>query len=150
MKKNSILLILLQILNCCFIFLFSFIDILNLEKKKGSRKKSQSTKVKMNELREQGNEAFKQTQFKKAANYYTQAIGLGIDSEEKLLADLDTIENTESLLKLKDCIKTNDCVHKCFNNRAQCYLKLGKYKAALDDCSRGILYFIIVECRPFY
>jgi tetratricopeptide (TPR) repeat protein len=90
----------------------------------------------MEELKDKGNAAFKENRYREAMNFYTEAINLALDSD-KLNEELSTIENTESLLKLKDSIKSNDCLHKCLNNRTQCYLKLGKYKKAIDDSSKG-------------
>lgn len=93
----------------------------------------------MEELKENGNEAFKQNQFKKAVQYYSQAIEtLGVDFE-KLKIDNDLIEADENEGKLIDQLKTNACLQKCFNNRSQCYLKLGNFKKALGDSNRVLL-----------
>ena len=88
------------------------------------------TKMSANELREQGNEAFKQSQFKKAANYYSQAI-------YSVLNPLNIKEADEDLSNLQSLLKGNDCLVKCFNNRAQCYLKLESYQKAVDDANKG-------------
>jgi tetratricopeptide (TPR) repeat protein len=90
----------------------------------------------MEELKEKGNAAFKESRFREAMNLYTEAINMAL-GQDKLNEELSTIENTENLLKLKDTIKSNDVLHKCLNNRTQCYLKLGKYKKAIDDSSKG-------------
>jgi tetratricopeptide (TPR) repeat protein len=95
----------------------------------------------MDELKDKGNLAFKESRFREAMIFYTDAINLTFDSSNKFTDELSTIENTESLLKLKEAIKTNDCLHKCLNNRAQCYLKLGKYKKAVDDTSKGAIFY---------
>ena len=85
-----------------------------------------------NELREQGNESFKQSQFKKAVNYYSQAIFSVLDP-------LNIKEADEDLTKLQNILKTDDCLVKCFNNRAQCYLKLEKHKHVVDDANKVLL-----------
>lgn len=87
----------------------------------------------MNELKEQGNEAFKQSQYKKAAQYYTQAIEtVGVD-----LNKLSVEDKSDELIQLVGKIKSNECLQKCFNNRSQCYLRLEKYKKAEDDATKG-------------
>lgn len=70
-----------------------------------------------NELREQGNQAFKQGQFQKAIDHYTEAL--------KLLADLSLSETTKTDLT------------KCYSNRAQCYINLEQYEDAIEDATRG-------------
>lgn len=70
-----------------------------------------------NEHREQGNQAFKQGQFQKAIDHYTDAL--------KILADLP----------LSDTIKTD--LTKCYSNRAQCYINLEQYEDAIEDATRG-------------
>lgn len=93
----------------------------------------------MEELRESGNEAFKQSQFKKAIQYYTQAIEtLGVDFE-KLSIDKDALIEDVADEKLVEQIKSNACLQKCFNNRSQCHLKLGSFKKALSDASKVLL-----------
>lgn len=69
------------------------------------------------ELREQGNQAFKQGRFQEAIDRYTDAL--------KILADL----------QLSDSIK-NDLT-KCYSNRAQCYINLEQYDDAIEDTTRG-------------
>ena len=85
-----------------------------------------------NELREQGNESFKQSQFKKAVNYYSQAINTILDP-------LNINESDEDLSSLQNVLKKDDCLVKCFNNRAQCHLKLESYKKAVDDANKVLL-----------
>ena len=82
----------------------------------------------MNELREKGNDAFKQMQFKIALNYYTQAIDTVFEQDMPL--EQHTAEELSILQKL---LKSNDCLQKCFNNRAQCNLNLECYKAFKRD-----------------
>ena len=84
------------------------------------------------ELREQGNAAFKQSQFKKAANYYSQAIYTVLDP-------LKINDKDENLSNLQNVLKSNDCLVKCYNNRAQCYLKLESYQKTVDDANRGLV-----------
>ncbi len=83
-----------------------------------------------NDLREQGNEAFKQSQYKKAVNYYSQAIYSVIDP-------LNIKEKDEDLSAIQNLLKKDDCLVKCFNNRSQCYLKLESYQKAVDDANKG-------------
>lgn len=85
-----------------------------------------------NELREQGNESFKQSQFKKAVNYYSQAI-------HTILDPLNIKETDEDLGSLQNVLKKDDCLVKCFNNRAQCYIKLESFKKAIEDANKVIL-----------
>lgn len=97
----------------------------------------------MEELKESGNEAFKQSQYKKAVQYYTQAIDtIGIDFD-KLSLDTNNLisspSTSEDTIKLVDEIKSNACLQKCFNNRSQCYLKLGNFKKALADSTKVLL-----------
>lgn len=69
------------------------------------------------EFREQGNQAFKEGNFKLAVDRYTDAI-------EVLQQET-----------LNDEIK-NDLT-KCFSNRAQCHINLQEYEDAIDDATRG-------------
>lgn len=86
----------------------------------------------MEELKERGNGAFKDNQFKKAVHYYTQAIEtLGLD------VDKLSIDDPGPNIVLVDQLKSNVCLQKCFNNRSQCYLKLGSFKKALNDANLG-------------
>lgn len=96
----------------------------------------------MEELKERGNEAFKQSQFKKAVQYYTEAIEtLGTEFDKFTLDENgdNLIGSTESNIKLVEQVKTNACLQKCFNNRSQCYLKLGNFKKALNDSTKVLL-----------
>ncbi|RMZ96061.1 hypothetical protein BpHYR1_001189 [Brachionus plicatilis] len=94
----------------------------------------------MNDLKEQGNSAFKQSKFQLAVQYYTQAIERISPELEKLKLDskIDS-SNTENLIQFKQLIKSNDCLHKCLNNRSQCHLKLGNYQDAADDATKVLL-----------
>lgn len=85
----------------------------------------------MNELRGKGNDAFKQMQFKLASNYYTQAIDTVYEQDKSL--EQHTEDEVNALQKL---LKSNDCLQKCFNNRAQCNLNLECYKEAADDATK--------------
>jgi tetratricopeptide (TPR) repeat protein len=66
------------------------------------------------ELREQGNQAFKQGKFSEAIDRYTEAINL--------LTNLQLNELT-----------------KCYSNRSQCYINLNQYEEAIEDATRGII-----------
>jgi tetratricopeptide (TPR) repeat protein len=63
-------------------------------------------------LREKGNQAFKQGKFQEAIDRYTEAINL--------LTDLQVTELT-----------------KCYSNRSQCYINLNQYEEAIEDATRG-------------
>jgi DnaJ family protein C protein 7 len=64
------------------------------------------------ELREQGNQAFKQGKFQEAIDRYTEAINLLIDDQINELT-------------------------KCYSNRSQCYINLNQYEEAIEDATRG-------------
>lgn len=94
----------------------------------------------MNELKEQGNSAFKQSKFQLAVQYYSQAIE-SISSELNKL-NIDSAINssdTKNLIQFKNLIKSNDCLHKCLNNRSQCHLKLGNFQEAVNDSTKVLL-----------
>ncbi len=63
-------------------------------------------------LREKGNQAFKQGKFQEAIDRYTEAINL--------LTDIQITELT-----------------KCYSNRSQCYINLNQYEEAIEDATRG-------------
>ncbi len=69
------------------------------------------------ELREKGNQAFKQGQFQEAIDRYTDALNL--------LTNLQLSETNK-----------NDLT-KCYSNRAQCYINLEQYDDAIEDATRG-------------
>ena len=92
----------------------------------------------MNDLREKGNEAFKQMQFKIASNYYTQAIDT-VFEQDKPIEQL----TEDDLANLQKLLKSNECLQKCFNNRSQCNLNLENYKEAADDASKSIFFRFI-------
>lgn len=71
------------------------------------------------ELREEGNQAFKNGNFQQAIDRYTDAIKL--------------LRNEE----LNAAIKSD--LTKCHSNCAQCYINLGQYEDAIEDATRGIL-----------
>ncbi|CAF0734157.1 unnamed protein product [Adineta ricciae] len=73
-----------------------------------------------NELREQGNQAFKQGQFQQAIDRYTDA--------------LDILNK----LQINEEIK-ND-ITKCYSNRSQCYINLEQYDDAIEDATRALEY----------
>ena len=69
------------------------------------------------QLREQGNQAFKQGKFQEAIDRYTDALDLLTDQQ------------------LSDGIKNE--LTKCYSNRSQCYLNLNQYEEAIEDATRG-------------
>ena len=82
------------------------------------------------DLREQGNEAFKQSKFQEAIDRYTDALNA--------LNDLQLTEITKNELT------------KCYSNRSQCYINLNQYEEAIEDATRGeisteiiILFFLV-------
>ncbi|CAF5029898.1 unnamed protein product, partial [Rotaria sp. Silwood1] len=68
------------------------------------------------ELREQGNQAFKQGHFQEAIDRYTDAINILHDQQLN-----ETIRND---------------LTKCHSNRSQCYINLGQYEDAVEDATR--------------
>lgn len=94
----------------------------------------------MDNLKEQGNIAFKQSKYNLAIQYYSQAIQ-GISTElDKLKIDSTFASiDTEKLIELKQLIRSNDCLHKCLNNRSQCHLKLENFQEAVNDASKVLL-----------
>lgn len=81
-----------------------------------------STNSNPEELREQGNQAFKQGKFQQAVDRYTDAINL--------------LNN----LPLNEINKTE--FTKCYSNRSQCYINLNQYEEAIEDATRGKLYLL--------
>lgn len=71
-----------------------------------------------NELREQGNFAFKNGEFQTAIDRYTDAL--------TALNELQLDEQTK-----------NDLT-KCYSNRSQCYINLEQYHDAIDDATRAL------------
>jgi DnaJ family protein C protein 7 len=69
------------------------------------------------DLREQGNQAFKQGKFQEAIDRYTEALNA--------LIDLPLSETTRNELT------------KCYSNRSQCYINLNQYEEAIEDATRG-------------
>ncbi|CAF3365913.1 unnamed protein product [Rotaria socialis] len=72
------------------------------------------------ELREQGNQVFKQGKFQEAIDRYSDAINL--------LADLPLSETTKTDFT------------KCYSNRAQCFIHLNQYEEAIEDATRALEY----------
>ncbi|CAF4391681.1 unnamed protein product, partial [Adineta steineri] len=70
------------------------------------------------DLREQGNQAFKQGKFQEAIDRYTEALNALVD------------------LQLSETIK-NDLT-KCYSNRSQCYINLNQYEEAIEDATRAL------------
>ncbi|CAF0892146.1 unnamed protein product [Didymodactylos carnosus] len=64
------------------------------------------------------NQAFKEGNYKKAIDYYTQAINT-FDSRNK--------ENKEDIAK-------------CYSNRSQCYINLSQYEDAVEDATKALEY----------
>ena len=78
-----------------------------------------ATVPKPGELREQGNQAFKQGKYQEAIDRYTEALTILLE------------------LPLSETAK-NDLT-KCYSNRSQCYINLNQYEDAIEDATRGIL-----------
>ena len=69
------------------------------------------------ELRELGNQAFKQGRFQEAIDRYTEALTL------------------LTAVALAEPIKID--LTKCYSNRAQCYINLNQFDEAIEDTTRG-------------
>jgi DnaJ family protein C protein 7 len=69
------------------------------------------------EIREQGNQAFKQGKFSEAIDRYTEALNF--------FTDLPVTEISKTELT------------KCYSNRSQCYINLNQYEEAIEDATRG-------------
>ena len=80
--------------------------------------------TKINELKESGNEAFKKGEYGVAVQYYSDAI-------------VSLVSREQSDQEIAAILKAEDALQKCYNNRSQCYLKLGKFAKAADDASKG-------------
>jgi DnaJ family protein C protein 7 len=76
-----------------------------------------ATSTNPQDLREQGNQAFKQGKFQEAIDRYTEALNALID------------------LQLSETTKTE--LTKCYSNRSQCYINLNQYEEAIEDATRG-------------
>ena len=69
------------------------------------------------ELREHGNQAFKQGRFQEAIDRYTEAL------------------TVLTAVPLAEPIKID--LTKCYSNRAQCYINLNQFDEAIEDTTRG-------------
>ncbi|CAF3590275.1 unnamed protein product [Rotaria sp. Silwood1] len=79
-----------------------------------------SNNINPEDLREQGNQAFKQGKYQDAIDQYTEALNLLIN------------------LSLSERIKTE--LTKCYSNRSQCYINLNQYEDAIEDATRALEY----------
>ncbi|CAF0748495.1 unnamed protein product [Adineta ricciae] len=79
-----------------------------------------ATVLKPEELREQGNQAFKQGKYQEAIDRYTEALTILLE------------------LPLSETAK-NDLT-KCYSNRSQCYINLNQYEDAIEDATRALEY----------
>lgn len=86
-----------------------------------------TTNDRSTELREQGNQAFKQGKFQDAVDRYTDALNL--------LLEHSITEGTKIDLT------------KCYSNRAQCYINLNQYDDAIEDATRGEKVFSVDELK---
>ena len=87
-----------------------FMKIMERDAEERYKRKKENQK-KANELKENGNEQFKQGNLDNALEFYSEAL--------KLVRDLTPI----------------------YTNRAQVYIKQGKYKEAIDDCNWALRVF---------
>ena len=76
-----------------------------------------ATATNPSDLREQGNQAFKQGQYQQAIDRYSEALNALTD------------------LSFSDSIKGD--LTKCYSNRSQCYMNLNQYDEAIEDATRG-------------
>lgn len=106
-------------------------------------KKSDDAPLDANQLRENGNEAFKRGEFKKASKFYSEVIEL--TCETHLQTKVPSAESPE-FVKL---MKANECLLKSYNNRTQCYLNLEKWQLAIDDATK-VLHAHPTEIKALY
>jgi tetratricopeptide (TPR) repeat protein len=96
-----------------------------------------------NQLRENGNTAFKNGQFKKASKLYSEAIELILEAS---LATLTPNTDSPEFISL---MRSNECLLKAYNNRAQCFLNVEKWPSAVDDTTK-ILHAIPEDTKALY
>lgn len=96
-----------------------------------------------NQLREEGNAAFKTGQYKKASKLYSEAIEL---IQEVALGTLTPNGDSPEFINL---MKTNECLSKSYNNRTQCFLFEEKWQKAVDDATK-ILHAIPEDTKALY
>lgn len=103
-----------------------------VEKNEGATSENKKNSE-IDELKEQGNIEFKACNYRKAVNYYTKAIDTAFAS---LKLELDEHESSPQSSDIQSVISSNECVHKCYNNRAQCNLKLEEWEEVLNDTNK--------------
>ena len=95
------------------------------------------------QLRENGNTAFKNGQFKKACKLYSEAIELILEAS---LATLTPNTDSPEFISL---MRSNECLLKAYNNRAQCFLNVEKWPSAVEDTTK-ILHAIPEDTKALY
>eukprot|EP01097_Dermamoeba_algensis_P001377 TRINITY_DN1519_c0_g1_i1.p1 TRINITY_DN1519_c0_g1~~TRINITY_DN1519_c0_g1_i1.p1 ORF type:complete len:338 (+),score=77.43 TRINITY_DN1519_c0_g1_i1:44-1057(+) len=99
-----------------------------------------------NEEKELGNECYRNGQFAEAIKHYTRAIRKASNSVDNSTANMsnDTNQNStsssfsSSSFSSSSISSSPSTLHFFYSNRAACYIKLGQFKRAIEDCDEAI------------
>lgn len=83
-------------------------------------------------FKNQGNDCYKQKNYKDAIEYYTQAIA--VDASSSSNKKIDDLTEKEKELELLKPIKVA-----CYSNRAACNLEVKNYRRCINDCKSALL-----------
>ncbi|OUM61038.1 hypothetical protein PIROE2DRAFT_13076 [Piromyces sp. E2] len=114
----------------------------NKEPKKDNKQKKAEKKMKwkervLNEIeshREKGNTFYKKYKFEDAINEYTIAINTAKSPDQSLVFGTSEL----NFMPYKSSYYALPIDFSLYNNRALCYLRLKKYKEAIDDCTEAL------------
>lgn len=95
------------------------------------------------ELRENGNAAYKNGEFKKASKFYSECIEMICE------ANLSTTNPSSECPEFIKLMKSNECLLKAYNNRTQCYLNTEKWKNAIEDATK-VLHANPIDIKALY
>lgn len=108
----------------------------NIEPKKTEKKLKWKERV-LNEIeshREKGNSFYKKYKFKDAIDEYTSAINTAKSPDQTLVFGTSEF----NFMPYKPSNYALPVDFSLYNNRALCYLRLKKYKEAIDDCTEAL------------
>jgi len=114
----------------------------NKEHKKKTEQKKTEKKIKwkervLNEIeshREKGNAYYKKYKFEDAINEYTLAINTAKSPDQTLVFGTSEF----NFMPYKSSYYALPVDFSLYNNRALCYLRIKKYKEAIDDCTEAL------------